>query len=179
MFKLVLIFYCFLFIQQDETVISWSESYQLSWTDFKAKPNQTERAVAITASGITFGFSIKQKDSRVISFTTDVFAQFYPEQSWYKPDEADAHVLGHEQLHFDITELYTRKFRQRINQLKVSNSISSQLKKLHIAINKELAMKQDAYDAETDYSRNVEQQAKWKAHIVAELTKLSKYKLVD
>jgi hypothetical protein len=88
-------------------------------------------------------------------------------------------VLGHEQLHFDITELYTRKFRQQISELKVSNSIGSQLKKLHNSIKQDLASMQDSYDVETNYSRNVEQQAKSKAYIVTELTKLSKYKLVD
>lgn len=166
-------------VTQDKSVITWSESYKLSWSNFKAKPNQAERASAITASGITFGFSIKEKNAKVISFTTDVFAHFYPEQSWFKPVETDAHVLGHEQLHFDITELYARMFRQHISQLKISNSINSQLKKMHSTINKELAALQDVYDTETDYSRNVKQQAKWKVHIATELAKLSKYKLVD
>ncbi|WP_445736502.1 DUF922 domain-containing protein [Mariniflexile sp.] len=179
MIKCALIVCCFLFVAQDEPVISWNEFYKLSWSDFKATPNKSENASAITASGITFGFSVKQTDTRVIGFTSNVHAHFYPEQSWYKVKEVDAHVLGHEQLHFDITELYARKFRQRISQLKVSNTIGSQLKKLHNTIKKELASKQNTYDAETDYSQIAEQQAKWKAYIVIELAKLSKYKSVD
>ena len=179
MLKFALILCSFLCAAQDQPVITWNESYKLSWSDFKDNPDNIDRAVAITASGITFGFSIKQTDTQVVSFTTDVLAHFYPEQSWYKVDETDAHVLGHEQLHFDITELFARKFRHRISQLKTSNTISSELKKLHNTIKKELTSMHDDYDAETDFSRNVERQAKWEAQIAMELAKLSNYKLVD
>lgn len=159
--------------------MSWSESYKLSWSDFKDAPDKSTSAVAVTASGITFGFSVKKTDDRVISFTSQVHAHFYPEKSWYKKEQADLHVLGHEQLHFDITELYARKFRQQIDRVKVSNSVRSQLKKLHNTINKELSQMQNRYDSETDFSRNVEAQATWQAYITAELNKLSKYKFVD
>ncbi|ULC58561.1 DUF922 domain-containing protein [Flaviramulus sp. BrNp1-15] len=180
MLRIFFIICLFLSVHNDEPVISWNESYKLSWNDFKAQPNNRSSAVAITASGITFGFSITQTDSnKVVSFTTEVHAHFYPEQSWYKIELADHHVLGHEQLHFDITELHTRKFRQRISQLKVSNSIRSELKQLHDTINKELAQMQNKYDSETDYSRNFETQAEWKIYVETELKKLSKYKSVD
>ena len=116
MVRIVLLFLCFFCIQNDESVLSWDASYKLSWSDFKAKPNTNSSAVAITASGIIFGFSIKQTDkNKVVSFTTDVYAHFYPEQSWYKMKRANNHILQHEQLHFDITELYARKFRYRIS----------------------------------------------------------------
>lgn len=160
--------------------MSWNESYKLTWQNFKAKPNKNDGAVAITASGITFGFSIKQTDkNKVVSFTSDVDSHFYPEQSWYKIERADNHILGHEQLHFDITELYARKFRYRISQVKLSNSVRRQLKKIHNDINTELSRTQNKYDNETDYSRNFEFQSKWKIYVDAELNKFSKYKSVD
>ena len=160
--------------------MSWSESYKLSWADFKAKPNTNVNAVAITASGITFGFSITKTDSnQVIGFTSEVHAHFYPEQSWYKKERADNHILGHEQLHFDITELYARKFRQRISHLKMSNNIRKELKVIHNAINKELSQMQDNYDNETNYSINYESQKEWHNYIAIELKKLSKFKSID
>ncbi len=178
MVKVLLILCCF-FCVQDEAVMSWNESYKLSWADFNGKPDYGVSAVAITASGISFGFSVKESDSRVISFTTEVFCHFYPEQSWYKPDVADAHVLGHEQLHFDITELHARKFRHRISQLKLSNNIKKELRELNKAVNKELSLLQNKYDTESNYSRNFENQAKWKTYIAEELKKFSKYKSVE
>lgn len=173
--KIFLVLCCFLYVQ-DEPVMSWNDSHKLSWEDFKGKPNYQKSAVAITASGISFGFSTKETDSKVVSFATEVFCHFYPEKSWYKPNRADNHVLGHEQLHFDITELHVRKFRYRISQLKVSNSIKTQLRNLNKSINKELAIMQNKYDAESDYSRHFENQAKWKTYIAIELEKFSKYK---
>lgn len=156
----------------------WNEAYQLAWTDFKEQPDANARAVAITASGITFGYSIKEANKQVISYTTAIFTHFYPDKSWRKA-EADEQVLQHEQLHFDITELYARKFRQRLTELKTSNTIGEQLKKLNVTINKELAAFQDVYDTETDFSRNAKEQTRWKSEIAKQLAALSKYKLVD
>ena len=177
MLRIILLFCGFLFFQQNEPVLSWNETYRLSWADFKSEPNNNTSAAAITASGITFGFSITQTDeNQVISFTSEVHAHFYPEQSWYKIEQADDHVLGHEQLHFDITELYARKFRERISKLRVSNNIGRELKGIHQTINKELSEIQNTYDNETDFSRNYEAQAKWTAFVKLELQKLAKYK---
>lgn len=175
MAKLILILCCLLCIQE-EPVRSWQEDYKLSWTDFKGKPQNIGSAVAVTASGITFGFSIKERGSDVIGFTTNVEAHFYPEQSWYKPERATNHVLGHEQLHYDITELYARKFRKEISRLQVSNAIKKELQDLHKTILKALAQTQDAYDSETDFSRQVENQLKWQQKIDLELKNLSDFK---
>jgi hypothetical protein len=171
----ILLVFCSFFLVQDEPVISWNESHKLSWSDFKDMPDTNVSAVAITASGISFGFSIRQTDHQVLNFSTEVYAHFYPEQSWYKPESANAHILGHEQLHFDITELYVRKFRYRIGQLKLSNQIKTELKTLQKTINLELKQLQNQYDVETNYSRNFEAQAKWETYIAQELKKLSKY----
>ncbi len=176
MVKLLLVLCPFLLIQQDEPVISWSESYTLSWSDFKAKPNNSIEAVALTASGITFGMSISKTDNEVVSFKANIQAHFYPEKSWYKSDRADANILAHEQLHFNITELFVRKFRQRIEHLKVSNSVRDKLKTIHKTINKELSQMQDEYDTETNHSRNIEMQAKWKNLVSEELKMFYKYK---
>jgi len=178
--RILLLFCCLIFVQNDEPVLSWNESYKLAWQNFKAKPNSNESAVAITASGITFGFSIGQTDKKeVVSFSSEVHAHFYPELSWYKKEQADNHILGHEQLHFDITELYARKFKYRISQVKLSNNVRRDLKKIHNDINTELSQMQNKYDNETDYSRNFESQSKWKIYVDAELATYSKYKSVE
>ncbi|WP_372938074.1 DUF922 domain-containing protein [Seonamhaeicola sp.] len=172
----ILIVFCSFLLIQEEPVLSWSESYKLSWTDFKGSPNLQDSAVAVTASGISFGYSIKQTNNEVTNFSTQVHAHFYPEQSWYKPDRAGIHVLNHEQLHFDITELHARKLRYEINKLKITNHVKSELKTLQKTINLELKNTQNKYDLETNFSRNIEAQAQWKAYIAQELKKFSKYK---
>ncbi|TYA71545.1 DUF922 domain-containing protein [Seonamhaeicola marinus] len=175
MIRIIIVLCCFLCVQ-DEPVISWNDSYKLTWADFKDSPNPNTSAVAITASGISFGYSIKQTDTQVVGFSTEVYAHFYPEQSWYKPERADAHVLAHEQLHFDITELHARKLRYRISQLGISNTIKNKLRQLQKDINTELRALQNKYDSETDHSRNFEAQAQWNAYIAKELKTYSRFK---
>lgn len=173
LFSLVLLV-CF---QEEEPVLTWETDYKLKWTDFKAEPNYNDDAVAITASGISFGFSITQTDKKeVVSFSTEVFAYFYPNQSWYKVERANNHILKHEQLHFDITELHARKFRYRISQIKMSSQLKEQLSKVHTNINQELSEMQNKYDSETNNSRAIEAQKTWEQFIAVELKKYSNYK---
>lgn len=179
MIRILSIIICFFSVQHDEPILNWSESYKLSWEDFKADPDFNSSAVAITASGLTFSFSVKETNTEVISFSTEVKAHFYPEKSWYKPELANDHILGHEQLHFDITELHARKFRQEISMLKTTSSIKSDLKQLHKKINIELALMQDNYDNETNYSRRHDMQTNWKVYVTEELQKLASYKSVN
>ena len=45
----------------------------------------------------------------------DAFGLFYREKSWMIENKGSK-MLRHEQCHFDITELYSRKFEQAINE---------------------------------------------------------------
>ena len=130
----IIAFLCIGNSSEDDT-ISWNENRKLTWADLKDQPNLNSGAVALTASGITFGFSIQKSGGRPTSFNTTVESLFYPDKSWYIEERADNYILGHEQLHFDITELHARKFRQQISRLKVSSRIRSELNRLHTSIN--------------------------------------------
>ncbi|MBO6880719.1 DUF922 domain-containing protein [Winogradskyella sp.] len=177
-FKYIIIGLLFLFVgttSNDETM-TWHEARKLSWADFKASPDPASDAVALTASGITFGYSVKTSNRRIVGFSTTVEAHFYPAKSWYIKEKGDDHVLGHEQLHFDITELYVRKFRKQLDRLVVNQNIKKQMEQIHVAINKALEESQKTYDAQTNHSINVEAQKYWEAFIAEELKKLDKYK---
>ena len=176
MIRILFIGFCVLFITNNEVTIPWSESYKLTWSDFKGPVKNNTDAVATTASGITFSYSVKRNSKQVVSFKTKISAHFYPEKSWYKPEHVDRHILFHEQYHFNLTELHARKFRQQVAQLNVSQNISSILDEIHKQINIELSNMQQQYDNETNYSRNFEEQARWQDYIDSELKRLSKYK---
>lgn len=165
----------FLVIPNEET-IAWQDDFKLSWSHFRGVPKQNMSAVAVTASGITFGSSVQETDKIVTGFSTNVYAHFYPKRSWYKKEHGDKRILAHEQLHFDITELYARKFRKQIEQLKVSNDIREELKRLHERINAELAATQKKYDEETNNSLIQVFQDKWNVYVPKELVKLDAYK---
>jgi hypothetical protein len=166
-----------LFVQQDALkTISWAETRPLTWSDFEATPKPKSGSVALTASGITFGYSLKTMDAKIIDFETWVDAHFYPEKSWYLKDKADRAILKHEQLHFDITELHVRQFRKAISELKVSQKIKVQLETLQQAINAEANDMQKRYDKETEHSMNREIQKKWEDFVAMELSKYEAYK---
>ena len=176
MTKIIVGLFCLLFVQTSFNERAWSESYKLSWSDFVGSPNQNSDAAATTASGITFGYNAQETNGQIVSFKASVTAHFYPDKSWVKPELATDHILGHEQLHFDITELHARKLRQLISTLEVSNTVAQQLDNLHLNVNKALSDTQRQYDTDSDFSRNKEGQARWQKFVKEELKKLKAYK---
>ncbi|EDP95424.1 DUF922 domain-containing protein [Kordia algicida OT-1] len=176
MYKILGILCIFLLVQEEET-ITWEKTQKLHWGNFKDEPDYDSDAVAITASGITYGFRSKTySNSDKIEYSTNVIAQFYPNQSWYLRDRVNDTVLGHEQLHFDITELHARKLRKRFKNVKSTKNIQQELSKIYDQVNKELQEMQNAYDNGSDYSRDYEGQIKWQKFIASELKKYSQYK---
>jgi hypothetical protein len=161
-------------VAQEDTLL-WEEDRPLLWSDFKASPNPAAEAVAITASGLTFAYSISESERGVSSFKAEVSAHFYPDRSWVQMEQATDHVLVHERLHFDITELYARKLRKALSSLTVNRQIAAQLKQTHDRINGELDRMQNAYDFETNHSINIAAQERWEQKVRQELEALQAY----
>ena len=178
-YLLIVLILCFINPSSDDAVITWREDLKLTWNEFNAVPKPNASVVAITASGITFEYSVTEKNSLIVSFNAIVYAHFYPNKSWVIIEQSTPHILNHEQLHFDITELHARKFRKQLSQLKVTNSIKSELQNLHDKIKKDVAVMQKLYDQESNNSVNREFQTKWDNYIRLELDKLDLYKSID
>jgi len=174
--RLTIVFFLLFGEIHEPPVITWNELYQLSWKDFKGKPFTNSSAVAVTASGISFEYSIKQSLFGVINYKTKVLACFYPEESWYKLQLVNGDVLAHEQLHYNITELYARKFRKALASIKSSKSLKLDLNKLQKAINSQLTKRQNDYDFETNHSRIPQAQKQWQLRIEKELLALEAFK---
>lgn len=156
--------------------MAWSAENKLEWVHFKANSKPGADIAALTASGITFSFSVEESSERgYLSFDTTVEAHFYPEKSWYIKERANEHILAHEQLHFDLTELHVRKLRYQISKLKISSNIKKELNAIHGRVNLELAEMQNLYDFETDHSRNIEKQNNWSAFVENELIKFKEF----
>lgn len=146
---------------QDYETILWNSERRLSWDDFRGEIPLNARAAAITASGITYRFSTSgTKQNMQIKFKVDAF--FYPTKSWYQPEVCDEVILSHEQLHFDISELYARKLHIRLrNESYTYSNVKAKVKTIYRDINKELNDFQNQYDNETNFSRDREQQQEW------------------
>ena len=176
MLRYLLLILFLLGFQKSNESIPWSESYRLQWTDFKGSPNKNSDAVAITASGLTFSFSTRTTKTKLVDYTANVEAHFYPKQSWCKRGLVDEIVLAHEQLHFDITELHARKFRKKLDARSFSLDIKKELNEIQLSINRELKEFQNKYDTESDFSRNTEAQKQWQILVEQQLNNLSDYR---
>lgn len=154
--------------KKEDRVLAWDQERRLTWADYQGKPLKTEWASATTASGITYTLSstIGANES---SLEVIVKSLFYPDKSWYKPDLCDDVVLSHEQLHFDITELFARKFRERLKTVENDKNIKKKVRAIFVEVNKELNAFQNKYDRETNFSRDLEQQLIWNQKIQNDL----------
>jgi hypothetical protein len=150
---------------QDYETIPWNSKRKLTWNDFQGKIPVNNRAAATTASGITYRFSTSgTRDNIEVDFKIDTF--FYPAKSWYDPSLCDEVILSHEQLHFDISEIYARKMKKRLaNESFTYSNVKSRVKTIYKEIMQELDAYQNQYDAETNFSRDREQQLIWNKKI--------------
>ncbi len=176
MYKLFFLCLITLFLNKDIAEINWNEQHRLVWSDFKGQPDHSSDAAAVTASGISFSYSIRKSNISGISFTAEVGAHFYPEHSWFKEDIVDSHILAHEQLHFDITELNVRKFRKRLSEIVPGEDLTTVLQREQIRANKELSEMQNKYDFESDYSINGDIQNEWVHFVKSELELLHEFR---
>ena len=140
--------------------VLWRPDLKLTWEDFKGTVPAGSTAAATTASGISYDFSTEYTGDKMhVNFR--VFSFFYPEKSWYRPKICTDVTLLHEQLHFDITEVYTRKMREQLEQTTFTKNVKEEVRSIYKKILRQLNDFQNKYDSETNYSRNLPVQERW------------------
>lgn len=146
----------------------WSAGRKLTWNDFRQKaPKQTD-LVAMTYSTIYYGYS-GENNKLVMNIT----ATFDKETSWTR-DDTSRYLLNHEQLHFDITEIYARRFRKKLTETSFTRqTFQTKIRQFHQDNINAWKKYQDAYDKETNHSINKSAQAEWDAKVAKELEELS------
>ena len=161
----------FVFGQEIVESIPWEATRKLSWDDFKGSVPPDAEPTATTASGISYEYSANLIHYEV-KLDFKVTAYFYPNESWYKPNICDAHILQHEQLHFDISEVFARRMRIKLRNTSFTENVKSEIRAIYKETLKELEELQDKYDWETNFSRNPEAQERWNAQIKEALERL-------
>jgi hypothetical protein len=155
-----LFFTFFLSFISNDTHITWSTSRKLTWDDFKGKPDKSMSAAALTYTDIHVGASIVDGKTQVL---VDNF--FDTKLSWSK-NKTSVALLAHEQLHFDITELYTRKIRKRLNEIVSEETIKNgSLSKESSKLLKQWKEFQLEYDTETNHGTIPDKQKEWEQKV--------------
>ncbi len=151
---------------------------QLTWNDFKGKPDENHFGGAVTASG--FAFDSKMNfDGKNIYLDIEVYTFFIKNDSWKKPQvNSDYHLL-HEQHHFDITRMGAEKLVDKIMHAKFTkNNYNSLLTSLFEEVYKENSDVQHQYDKETIHSIDTAKQQEWNNKIAVEIKKLKETSVV-
>ncbi|WP_400079280.1 hypothetical protein [Winogradskyella sp. R77965] len=157
-----------------ENQILWSPERKLTWNDFKGKPDKKNypNTLALTNSGFGYESGINLlKNGKIF-----VQSVFNTKESWVVPKGKNDYVLRHEQIHFDITEIYSRKLRKELADAKVTSDNLVTAKIIFDKVFNELQKRQDKYDRETKYGDKEETQENWEAIVEIELAKYDFYK---
>ncbi|MCF6212686.1 MAG: DUF922 domain-containing protein [Flavobacteriaceae bacterium] len=146
-----------------QAVIPWSKDRKLIWSDFKGAPNeevfayaQTAYKIEIIPSDVLIDSRNNIRDYKKLSIQTN----FYTKNSWVT-DKSD-YLLAHEQLHFDIAELYARKMRtafKKLKKQKIANfdSYVNIYKKLWVECRKT----QKDFDEKTNHGLKIKENNEW------------------
>ena len=175
--KSLFAFLVLLFVIQTPDHIDWSESRKLRWSDFKMKAPPCNNHAALTNSGMSMDLELRNNE-----FKVTVHAKFNPDKSWKKEGlKEEAYLLQHEQLHFDITELYARKLRKTFLERRwtMDDDFNSLFQDLYNANQDMLWSVQDVYDKETEHSILKAEQAKWNKAIADSLELYSDFSNPD
>lgn len=154
-----------------ETEIIWNKNRKLEISDFKG-PIEKRPFTAATLS--SFRYQVEGRPAFPNRYSLSVEAFFDCYISYFKHTEQDSSVLAHEQIHFDISELYARKFIKRIEEeAKNLNEFMAKQESILNEVGRALQLKQDEYDSEVYADRS--KQIKWNKWIDEELKKYAKY----
>lgn len=139
-------------------LIEWQSHRLLKWPDFKGTAPQNSEHAAQTNSGISLDLQ-----GTNTSISISVTAHFDKQKSWAKRESESDYLLNHEQLHFNITELFARKLRKKIMYGKwtYSDEVNKAIQPLYDANKVEWKAFQAQYDKATNHSVDREGQEMW------------------
>lgn len=177
--KLFIIFYFFLSTLFspgiEEEKVPWREGKKLTWSMFKGQPENLGNFVASTNSGISLSFGIRTMGDEV-QVDYSVQSYFYPNDSWYSSGNVTEIVLAHEQTHFDISELFARKLRQKFDAIPKTKDFKKYAKEIYHKNEEDRVNMQDQFDKQTDHSRLEKVELKWEAFVQDQLERYNDWK---
>lgn len=178
-FPLLSIFYFNTQVKHDvsnnfDNKIIWEGDSRLNWKDFSGSANNFVFYHAYSMTGIAYDVLTNSPKSAQFF----IYSYFDKNQSWVKNGQETDYLLNHEQMHFDLCELYRRKFAKRLTDRTFTHqNISSEMKIIFDDIFRGFEQIQKQYDAETNHARIKEKQKEWNAFVQAELLKYQQYSI--
>jgi hypothetical protein len=153
---------------KNDTII-WKQDSLLHKEDFKAK-GKNSGPLGYASTGI---FMYAGESGGELIFNIE--ALFIKSKSYIT--QYSEYVLKHEQIHFDICELYARKLRQKFTETNFAKvkSLENETTKMYTKITSELFKEEERYDKDTEHGLNSAKQKLWDADVKARLLALEAY----
>ncbi len=155
---------------EEDRFLDWS-SRKLVWSDFQPMVTP-QKHDAYTTSKININYLAESGFLRIT-----VENLFDKEKSWVKSECRTASLLKHEQVHFDISEYYTRVLRESLVKFRFTSfrKLGNEIDSIFYAIDTKLDSTQTLYDFQTDHSKNLDQQKSWDSKVDSLLKTKSEY----
>lgn len=158
-------------LEETDDYIPWAGVRKLTWEDFLCEPKRNTDAVALTSTAL--GISYKMTNNQL---NYEITCSFSKRKSWGLL--RTPYILAHEQGHFDITEIFARKLHKQLLDYNLHFNRRSYRQDVNVLYNrivKEKEAFQEAYDSQTDHSRNKRIQQQWLETIDAILLETEPY----
>ncbi|CAL2055711.1 hypothetical protein [Tenacibaculum sp. 190524A05c] len=156
---------------ENDTIIIWEKDNKISWDNFEGSKLVNKNMKAESAIGIM----IQPFDIDELYYDYLVFSYFHKNKSTTKV--LSKHLLNHEQMHFNIGEIYARKMRKVILKQRKINPDSIKVQEVHSNFFLEYSLFSKEYDKETKHSVIHKKQKEWDKKILNKLKELEAYSL--
>ena len=159
--------------------IRWSATRKLAWTDFRGKAT-SQLLGAQSALGFAMSFGCRDG-----VLQASIVAEFLPDQSWVADrillsGLASPIGLRHEQLHFDLKEVYARKLRKMFAELpNPCPRTDDALYELTVPLRREELEMQDRIERATLSGELEARQMEWERKVAADLKALAAFAVAN
>jgi hypothetical protein len=159
-----------------QEAVAWSTTRRLRWSDFASSAPRANDEGARTAYSIFYGVRCARE-----TFEFRAVAGFLPHDSWVRPEvvadrATSERTLRHEQTHFDLTEVFTRRLRKAFGDLyEPCRRADTDLDALASQYLRAEKMEQQRYDDDTHHGLVAAEQTMWDRKTAADLASLGKY----
>jgi hypothetical protein len=137
-------------------------SPQLTWDDFKGKPDKSSPFFAYTYWSITYTYDAFSFKGDTVKWNVQIILDL-TKDSWKKKDKLSDSLLKHEQGHFDIGVLCAQECQSLVNAtvfLKNTDYLYNLRRIVGNTVEKYKRMN-GQYDSETNHGKNRPAQFKW------------------
>lgn len=157
-----------------EKEISWSSTRRLQIKDFKGSVINRP-AIASTSASLAYNYTYNHIKKEAMVHVSNIFNC---DDSYFKKTSDSSYTLLHEQGHFDISEIFSRKLRKEIQtKINSKDGLDEQLQHLTKEILQEYHTYSDRYDTEIYADKT--RQFQWTLQIQKELNQLEGFAPLD